>query len=273
MSIFQIPKEIVSDIECAMNAFWWGAKYGSRKGIRWKSLSQLCVPKDWGGIGFRRLDLFNTVFLCKQAWRLIQFPSSLVARVFQAKYYPVSSFLDARRSSNPSFIWNSLSSTKEIIRQHSRWRIGNGNSINIWRDRWLPDSSNPKISTPYFSFMEIFDVSSLFIDQSLKWDVDIIQNIFNHRYATLITNIPLPLINSEDKLIWMREDRGQFMVKSCYRALLGEKNVVNRKDWATIWKCNVPPKVSHVIDYPVGDWFLKNSRLLNKSQNNLLLMI
>nr|GLL39474.1 uncharacterized protein LOC109176682 [Ipomoea trifida] len=31
--------------------------------------------------------------------------------------------------------------------------------------------------------------------------------------------------------------------------------------------------VAYVIDDQVGDWFVKNSRLLNKSQNNLLLII
>ncbi|XP_031127504.1 uncharacterized protein LOC116029594 [Ipomoea triloba] len=166
MSVFHIPNNIVRDIECAINAFWWGAEYGSRKGIRWKAWSNMCVPKDWGGIGFSRFDLFNNALLCKQAWRLIQHPSSLVARVCQAKYYPGSSFLEARASNNPSFIRNSLLTAKEVIRSNSRWRIGNGNRVKIWKDKWLPDISNPYISTPPYPFMHDATISALFDSQS-----------------------------------------------------------------------------------------------------------
>ncbi|XP_031091127.1 uncharacterized protein LOC115996126 [Ipomoea triloba] len=202
MSVFLIPKDIVRDIECAINAFWWGTEYGSRKGIRWKSWSKLCTPKDWGGIGFRQFDQFNSA---------LQNPSSLVARVFQAKYYPGKSFLEANTGSNPSYIWSSLLTTRDIIRRHSRWR----------------DAS----------------VSSLFINNSLKWDLDIISEIFNHRDVALIANTPLPIANRDDKLVWMGEDRGNFTVKSCYRLLIGEQPEASKLDWANLWKLKVHPKV------------------------------
>ncbi|XP_031096926.1 uncharacterized protein LOC116001177 [Ipomoea triloba] len=169
MSVFLIPKDIVRDIVCAINAFWWGTEYGNYKGICWKSWSRLCTPKDWGGIGFHQFDLFSKALLCKQVWRLIQNPSSLAAR-------------DAY-------------------------------------------------------------VSSLFINNPLQWDSEIIFDIFNNRDASLITNIPLPISDRDDKLVWMGEDRGHFTVKSCYRLLMGEQPSASKLEWAILCKLKVPPKV------------------------------
>lgn len=86
-----------------MNSFWWKGKWGSSQGIRWKSWHRLCVPKKWGGLGFRRMREFNVALLGRQAWNIISNPTTLAARVLKARYFPNSSFLEANRGNNPSF--------------------------------------------------------------------------------------------------------------------------------------------------------------------------
>lgn len=73
-----------------------------------------------------------------------------------------------------------------------------------------------------FPFLQDANVSSLFINNPPQWDSDIISDIFNHRDVVLIANIPLPISDRDEKLVWMGEDRGHFTVKSCYRLLIGE---------------------------------------------------
>lgn len=60
MNVFLLPLGLIKEIERDMNYFWWGAESGSRKGIRWKAWNNLCVPKKWGGMGFRSMRECST---------------------------------------------------------------------------------------------------------------------------------------------------------------------------------------------------------------------
>jgi hypothetical protein len=70
------------------------------------------VSKSRGGLGFRDLVLFNKALLAKQIWRLYKNPESLVARIYQAKYYSSTNVLDAKIGKRPSLAWRSLLSAK-----------------------------------------------------------------------------------------------------------------------------------------------------------------
>lgn len=59
-------------------------------------------------------------FLGKQAWRLVQFPNSLVARIFKVKYYPRQSFLEAHLAGNFSFIWHSILEAQDVIKKKKK---------------------------------------------------------------------------------------------------------------------------------------------------------
>lgn len=71
MKVFLLPMSLIKEAERVMNAFWWCGESGGRKGIRWKAWEHLCTPKQWGGLGFKRLKEFNLLVLCKQAWSLV----------------------------------------------------------------------------------------------------------------------------------------------------------------------------------------------------------
>ncbi|KAK2642496.1 hypothetical protein Ddye_024259 [Dipteronia dyeriana] len=92
MSLFHIPKGLVSKIHGLCSRFWWGSSEKIRK-LHWASWRRLCANKNTGGMGFRDLSVFNKALLAKQGWRLVKTPDSLVARVLKGVYYPTSSFL------------------------------------------------------------------------------------------------------------------------------------------------------------------------------------
>ena len=105
----------------------------------------MCSPKKDGGMGFRDLRLFNKALLAKQGWKLIQHPNSLIGRIYKAKYYPHSSFLEAKVPNHSSFIWRSLASARDLIGKGSGSRVGNGNKIRIWQDNWIPREGGFKV--------------------------------------------------------------------------------------------------------------------------------
>ena len=88
-------------------------------------------------MGFRELQKFNDAFLAKQVWRLIHNQSSLLYKVFKAKFFPHSSIMEARYSKHASFSWKSILQAHDVIRRGAHWQVGNGRSIWIWGDRML----------------------------------------------------------------------------------------------------------------------------------------
>lgn len=216
-------------------------------GHRWMAWEKLCIPKKWGGLGFRRLKDFNMAMLTKQAWRLIKHPSSLAAKIMKAKYYPHSHFVDASRGGNPSFVWSSLLETKNTIQQNTRWRIGNGHSVRIWHDKWLPDAVNPLVTSPAFPYLQNAKVNSLFNSQGTGWDEEMVKEIFNSRDAQLILNTPIPLGNREDMVIWDKDAKGVFSVRSCYNSIMRNLSNVAIPDWSKVWNLHLPPRTKTFI--------------------------
>ena len=101
-----------------------------------------------GGMGFRDLHAFNLAMLAKQAWRLIHENHSLFYRVYKARYFPNCSFMFAELGNNPSFVWRSLLAARDLIREGSRWQVGDGRSIGVFTHRWLTHTPVPLNDAP-----------------------------------------------------------------------------------------------------------------------------
>lgn len=81
---------------------------------------RLCTVKEGGGLGFRRLKDFNVSMLAKQGWRLVTNANPLVAKLMQARYFLDSDFLNAKLDTNSSYMWRSILSAQEVVRQGCR---------------------------------------------------------------------------------------------------------------------------------------------------------
>ena len=99
--------------------------------MAWVSWEKLCTPKVEGGMGFKDLKAFNLAPLAKQGWRIQQNPSSLIHRVFKAKYFMGIPFKEAQLGNRPSYAWRSIMVAKDIIVKNSTWTIGNGKRVHI----------------------------------------------------------------------------------------------------------------------------------------------
>ncbi|XP_074374297.1 putative mitochondrial protein AtMg00310 [Apium graveolens] len=129
--------------------------------IRWMAWDRMCYPKKFGGMGFKRVREFNIALLGKQVWRLLAVLQSFVARLLKARYFPSSLVLSAGLGNNPSFVWRSILAAKDLIEVGSILKVGNGESINIWNDPWIPEIGSTKILTNTMQGLEEEKVAGL----------------------------------------------------------------------------------------------------------------
>ena len=127
-------------------------------------------PKCHGGLGFRDMQVFNQALLAKQAWRLVQRPESLCARILKSKYYPNGNLLDTVFASDASPVWRGIEFGLELLKKGVVWRVGNGNSIQILRDNWIPRQSGLKVLS-LKTWSRIRWVNQLMLPQAREWNV------------------------------------------------------------------------------------------------------
>ena len=159
--------------------------------MAWVGWKQMCSPKSERGMGFRNLQAFNLAMLAKQAWRILSNPSSFIARVLKACYFPSGDILSATLGSNLSYSWRSIFHSLYVIRKGTRWRVGNGKQIHIWDDKWLPTPTTYKVITPLNNLLTFPMVSSLINPTTKWWRADVINSTFLPFEAETILKIPL----------------------------------------------------------------------------------
>ncbi|XP_031116501.1 uncharacterized protein LOC116020159 [Ipomoea triloba] len=241
MSVFLLPESVCLSIERTMNRFWWGS--GTERRIHWKAWDRLCIPKKFGGLGFKDLRVFNLAMLGKQAWRFLTMPNSLVARIYKARYYPKTSFIDAAVGNCPSFCWRSIMAAHNLICSGARRRIGDGKSTLIWGHSWLPDDPSPMVHTTMPANLNGTYVSGLIDEESGTWDISILNDIFTPEDVLRISRVPVSS-GYEDIWFWHGDPKGCYTVKSGYKLVMGEFSNMEGDfdDWTALWKLKVPPK-------------------------------
>jgi hypothetical protein len=110
------------------------------------------------------LEIFNKALLSKQIWRLLQNPNSLAAKILKAKYYPSCSILEASIGNRPSYVWRSFMAAQPVLQNGLIWRVGDGNDIGIWIDKWVVA---PQILIVLFLIYLLDNIIQLFSLRSL----------------------------------------------------------------------------------------------------------
>ncbi|KAK5811006.1 hypothetical protein PVK06_026323 [Gossypium arboreum] len=215
MQCFKLSASFCLELESIMSKFWW-QNSKTNKGIHWCKWSDLCIPKANGGLGFRDLEKFNLAMLAKQGWKIITQPHCLFARVMKAKYFPRGDFLSAGLGSYPSFTWQSIWSARQILEDGIGWRVGNGESINIWSDSWVPIPRSGRVQCQNID-IRYTTLSDLIDKDTITWKQDTIRSLFGEEQLKSILSIPLVSSRSHDQLIWRGDNIGEYTVKSGYK--------------------------------------------------------
>ncbi|KAL0017429.1 hypothetical protein SO802_004498 [Lithocarpus litseifolius] len=254
MTVFKLPNSQCEDLTSMIHNFWWGQRNDERK-IAWMNWEKLCASKSCGRMCFKKLKEFNLALLAKQGWRLQQGHDSLVHKVLKAKYFPTTEFSQAVLGNNPSFTWRNIMAAQPLIKYGLWWRLGNGERIRIWGDKWLPKPLTFMVSSPRLFMPQDMKVGELIDKEVDSWKVGAVDALFLPHEAEAIKAIPISTNLPEDKQIWAWSTNGVFSVKNAYW-VASQMSLVEstgsssegsqeRSFWKSIWQINVPHKIKH----------------------------
>ena len=89
-------------------------------------------------MGFRKSKDFNKALLAKLAWMIASNRDNLCMNLLRSKYKVKENWIQSEPSKNASPIWKAIEKTKPLIAKGACYLIGNGASINVWVDPWIP---------------------------------------------------------------------------------------------------------------------------------------
>lgn len=147
----------------------------------------------------------------------------------------------------------SLLHGREIILQSAKWRVGNGQTIDICKDKWL-ESGELILDHPNLPCTK---VAELMDESNLSWNIPKIMRYFRPETTIKIIQTPLKWSSGQDSIWWPLAKAGDYTVKTGYyeakRAAvqidLGPTASVGiTKDiWNEIWKAKLPQKLKHFM--------------------------
>ncbi|KAA3472243.1 reverse transcriptase [Gossypium australe] len=144
--------------------------------------------------------------------------------------------------------------TKKLLKEGMCWRVGKGDRISVWTDRWIPGIDTVSIGQRDNN-TEIELVAGLIDTTTRRWKRGLIKNTFPEQIAQKILQIPLAEVEHDDLQVWRGEHSGEFTVRSAYK-LLQEADAdpndlllqANSKNfYRKLWNLQLPAKIGITI--------------------------
>ncbi|KAJ9536695.1 LOW QUALITY PROTEIN: hypothetical protein OSB04_un000168, partial [Centaurea solstitialis] len=231
MAVFLIPSGVVHEIEKLLRNFIWaqGDPAGGKCKVAW---DLICRPLENGGLGFRRLGLWNRALLTKNLWSILTNRDCLWVSWVRSYALRNSCFWTARKTSRWSWVLVRIMNLRDEVRQFISVRLGNGSRTNAWEDVWLPCG---RLSAFGFAIdTTVLDLVDTFQD---GWP-----DHWKLRFPLLSTSpIPTLQMDGTDGYCWDLggNGHGTCTVQSIYTSLAGQMPVIPW--WKAVWfKGHIP---------------------------------
>ena len=142
---------------------------------------------------------------------------------------------------------------KPILEKGCCRRVGDGSSIRIFSNRWLPNHPTNKVLVPLYEEAEVRTVFELIDPEQKEWRREFIMANFHCDDANAICHIPLIRRSVMDSIVWLHNKKGVYSVKSGYhvaRQVMRDGDVAESSSgptgqfvWAKLWNLHVPTKI------------------------------
>uniref|UniRef100_A0A2N9GTN8 Reverse transcriptase domain-containing protein n=1 Tax=Fagus sylvatica TaxID=28930 RepID=A0A2N9GTN8_FAGSY len=252
MSTFELPNKICESMD-ALNRrrFWWKPNMVNQNGkyMAWNSWDKLCQTKRDGGLGFRKTKEVNMALIAKLSWMVASKRNSICMELLRKKYKVRKDWLSKEPMKTASPIWRAIEKAKKIVLKGACYMVGDGNSINIWKDPWVPwlEDFKPKPKDDSIQFNPQM-VSSLIDQNAHNWKLEALEQLFDQESVEAISRIIIPIRQREDKLMWIHDHKGVFTVKSAYKLNHDNSSGSNAGfEWQRIWKLKAHERTKMLI--------------------------
>lgn len=118
-----LPKWIIREINQICRAYLWKGKYDwhGPGAIAWDSL---CLPKKWGGLGFKRLDIWNRAACFKHIWAVAQKKDCIWLKWVNHVYLKGTSVWEHQAPNYSSWSWRKMVEILQEVKDDMQKMVG-----------------------------------------------------------------------------------------------------------------------------------------------------
>ncbi|GLT95628.1 hypothetical protein SLE2022_132990 [Rubroshorea leprosula] len=244
-----LPKATCEAIDRLNRRFLWGSDISPNK-PHLVSRNDVSLPRAFGGLGLRLAYEHNKALIAKLGWQLFSGHNKPWCQVFQQKYLSNKSLFNYPVKPSSSVTWQTILRCNDVLHLGIRWRVGSGNSINLWQDIWVGDSKlQDVVENPIPPNLLDFKVSNI-ISPNQSWDITCLQHLLPNHLLNLIIAIPLPIAGSvNDGVYWQGSLNGEFSVKFAFLLIQQSRlnDLLNGIHWTWIWKLDCAERIKMFV--------------------------
>uniref|UniRef100_A0A803QD31 Reverse transcriptase domain-containing protein n=1 Tax=Cannabis sativa TaxID=3483 RepID=A0A803QD31_CANSA len=149
-----------------------------------------------------------------------------------------------------SAFWKGVLRSREILCTNVMTMVGRGDSIDIWRQPWIPwleyhefIATMDQVRRKFPQLRTVVDISN----SDGSWNSDIISQIFGESMGDRICGIPRLPQSDTDVLVWKGATDGVYTVRKGYEATQLPRSVEDSNLWKNIWKQGLQFRLSFMI--------------------------
>lgn len=201
--------------------------------------NHLLAPREFWRLAIRITNLFNKALLSKHMWKIVLLEDSILGQWVSNKYGRRSQLGVFKMSSQPPWCWKNINNNKDLIFNHLKWRIGNGQRVSLQDNFWWKSMTQVD---------GVDKVANLIDHSNLKWRNPLVIRMFALNIDNTIQNSQIARYEI-DVLIWDATTIGNFLAAKGYDFLLKDElpnsllSIPQSFPWNDFWKMNAPARL------------------------------
>lgn len=116
MMHYALPKNLCEKMDSKMRSFWWNHDPKKSRNLCLVAWDNICMPKKYGGLGFRRMKNLNSALMAKLGWQVASGSKKLWVDQLLKKYCGRCSFFHVDWHKSDSQQWKKLLAKELALR-------------------------------------------------------------------------------------------------------------------------------------------------------------